>query len=245
MADIKSPNSICDLDCEGERGERGERGHRGHRGHDGRDERDGDTGPTGPTGPTGYTGPTGPTGPTGYTGPTGSTGDTGSTGPTGSTGGEGATGPSGLGSGDLLKFCGRIFPLTPDGVSRLPDSIQGSSITGTIIEGDTNYEYPIASARTFVSMAVHVLAPGDSDLPFSVPSGGLIEVQLVKNGVLVPGFIITFTQVDGALQTLSVAPPTPFAPPDTYALQVHTFGFGAPPGTAQTGFKLSATIGTI
>ena len=233
MADINFPNSICVVDCEGERGERGERGKRGHRGHDGHD---GDTGATGPTGPTGYMGPTGTTG---------STGDTGLTGPTGLTGGEGPTGPSGLGSGDLLKFCGRIFPLLPDGISRLPDSIQGSSITGTVNEGDTNYEYPIASARTFVSMAVHVLAPGNSDIPFSVPDDGLIQVQLVKNGVLVPGFIITFTSIDSAIQTLSVAPPTPFVPGDAYALQVHTFGFGFSPGAAQSGFKLSATIGTI
>ena len=255
MADTKS-KSVCEVECEGERGERGKRGKRGrrgsrgHRGDDGRDGRngrDGDTGPTGPTGGTGPTGPTGSTGPTGPTGPTGGTGGTGDTGPTGPSGGVGPTGPSGLGSGDLFKFAGRIFPLLPDRIIRLTDSVQASGITGgiTTTSGDTNYEYVIASARTFVSMAVHVLAPGDTDVPFSVPNGGLIEVQLVKNGVLVPGFIIIFTPVDGAIQTLSVAPPTPFLPGDTYALQVHTFGFGGDPGSSQVGFKLSATIGTI
>lgn len=150
------------------------------------------------------------------------------------------------GSGDLLKFSGWIFPLVPQRITRITDSIR-SAITGgvTTVSGDTNYEHVIASARTFVSMAVHVMEPEDTDVPFSVPDGGLIEVQLVKNGVLVPGFIITFTPIDGALQTLAVAPPTPFVPGDTYALQVHTFGFGADPGSFQNGFKISATIGTI
>ena len=147
----------------------------------------------------------------------------------------------------MLKFCSRIFPFNSGNVVRLPDSLFNGSISGGITtnSGDPDFEYPVSRPSTFVSMAVHVMAPGNTDVPFSVPSGGLIEVQLVKNGVLVPGFIITFTQVDGALQTLAVAPPTPFLPGDRYALQVSTFGFGPNPGTSQSGFKLSATIGVI
>jgi hypothetical protein len=215
MADIKILNPGDDDDCEDE-GKRGKRGKRGHHGHDGA---------TGPTGPTGATGPTGPTGATGATGPTGATGATGPI---------GATGTAGSGSGELLKFSSQILPLLPDATENLSDNINQSL---------DNVIYPIASPRTFVSLATRLLEVSSvGPVDFIVPIGGTVDIQLFHNGVAVPGFILSYVAGQGGTMTLPAPPPEAFVTGDEFFLQVHTTGFVLG-GTHH--FVATATIGAI
>lgn len=170
-------------------------------------------GPTGPTGPTGLagdpgvTGPTGPDstviGPTGPTGPSGLTGATGLTGSTGATGSIGATGPAG--SGGLLKFSGNC-QTSNDGpvTSFLADAGNTATLSQT-----TPVSYPIPIARSIANMAVTIS-------PDFLPNTQAV-VELLKNGVLVPGFTLTF--LAAGTQNV-VAGPVVFNPGDSLDMRV-------------------------
>lgn len=215
MADSHNRAPGCGDSCEGERGKRGHRGHRGHRGDDGRD---GDTGLTGPTGSTGFTGPTGPTGPTGSTGSTGSTGDLGPTGPTGLGGGQG-----------LLKFSGVISNVEvflADGSTDVPQVVTAAS-PGRYLD------YPIASPITCVSFATII--------NLVVPANSSVNLTVFRNGVIVPGFAVTYLPGESGVKTVA-PPPQAFAVGDTIFIRVITIGFNP---EDPNNYLAAATIGTV
>jgi hypothetical protein len=188
----------------------------------------GGTGATGNTGASGATGTTGNTGAIGGTGNTGATGVAGATGAAGATGSTGATGPS---IATLLKFSGHFT--NPSEAPFNPSFLADPGTPTTLIVAQN---YPVATTSNFQTLAVTldtVLNPGEA-----------VDVQLMKNGLLVGGFFVSFVAGEGgptAPKSVAAGPinflghPTP----DRFDLRVTSPSGGGFPFTV----GLSATIG--
>jgi hypothetical protein len=152
-------------------------------------------------------------------------GHAGSTGPTGPTGTAGLAGPQGIpgpgGSGGLLKFSG-VGQATTDtpGVAFLADL---GFATGTVLTEPPGYPMPVA--RSVRGFAAHVST--------ALVEGTTIDVGLLRNGVLVPGFVLTFV----AAGVQSVDPGTVGLAPNDI-LDVEVVGTGG-----DQSFNVAAMVG--
>jgi len=157
----------------------------------------------------------------------GKRGHRGHTGPAGETGPAGPVGPAG--SGGLLKFsgfaAGALSGLVPV-ASFLADSGAGIGVGSILLLAQG---YPEAIARSLRNLAVNIFG-------FTVPPLGSIVVELLQNGVPVPGFSVTYNTGDSGIKTV-VAGPAPYAIGDTFDLRVTTTGILA------AGVNVSATVG--
>jgi len=138
----------------------------------------------------------------GHRGHDGHDGATGPTGPTGST-----TEPTGM-----LKFSGSVAvfgQLPGPGVSYLADHGVGLGVAAVLLFPPS---YPVSVAGSLRDLAVNIFG-------FVVPQNGTILVELLQNGVPVPGFAITYAQNETGIKTL-VAGPTPYAVGSTFDLRV-------------------------
>ena len=143
---------------------------------------------------------------------------------------EGPAGPAATASGGLLKFSGEVeASVDPDDtiISFLEDWGSGAS-AGLFISLAPSY--PVAVAHNLRNMATNLLQG------FIVPLGGSIVVELLQNGVPVPGFVITYADGESGVKTV-VAGPVAFAIGDTFDLRVTTVGLAA------VSVDMSATIG--
>lgn len=147
---------------------------------------------------------------------------------TGATGATGATGPAAANNDFLLKFSGRTATNTAGTQTRyLADVGVGASVLDLV----SNPQYPIGR-----SILVSRL---DVNLPFSsVPDGSILNVNLIRNGTLVPGFQVVYGGVNPASGIQSVIPvaPTLFSPGDTLDLQTQLIG------PSQVPINVSATL---
>lgn len=178
----------------------------------------------GERGERGKRGERGERGKRGHRGERGEPGFSGATGPTGPAG-------SAVASGGLLKFAGVVAPaaeLLPV-ASFLEDFGTGLG-AGSIIS--LAPDYPVAIPRTFVNMATNLL------LGFTVPIGGSIIFELLRNGAPVPGFTITYGAGQTGIQAIAAGPVT-FAIGDTFDVRVTVSG------TITLPVNVSATIGTV
>jgi hypothetical protein len=144
---------------------------------------------------------------------------------------EGPPGPPATASGGLLKFSGNVAGAL-DVVSAdsfLADT--GIGFGGSIITVAPSY--PVAVEHNLRNMATNLLAG------FVVPDGGLIVIDLLKNGVAVPGFQITYGPGEGGLDGRKsvLAGPVTFAIGDTFDVRVTTSG------SVAVTLEMSATIG--
>lgn len=125
----------------------------------------------------------------------------------------------------LLKFSGRAQVPTSTGtvVTYLADQGVASVLSSTVAPA-----YPLARARRIRNLAVNVLTP--------LTAGSLL-VEVLKNGVLVPGFSASYggTNPASGVQVIS-AGPSSFAPGDRLDVRVSVTDFTTP-------VDLSATIG--
>ena len=145
---------------------------------------------------------------------------------------EGPPGPAGTASGGLLKFSGTVAPAVEGGlvVSFLEDYGAGVASFQGVTPVSLAPSYPIAVARNLRNMATNLL------LGFVVPDGGQIVIELLQNGVSVPGFVITYTGGETGIKSV-LAGPAAFAIGDTFDLRVSVTG-----GVVDT-VDLSATVG--
>ena len=158
-------------------------------------------------------------------------GERGKRGKRGKRGHRGEQGPAGpAGSGGLLKFSGTAAAAT-EGilpvVSYLEDFGIGLGLGAGIIT--TEPSYPVAIARELQNLATNLLT-------FVVPPGGSILIELLKNGVAVPGFAISYGAGETGIKTLT-AGPVAYAIGDTFDLRVTTAALFA------IGVDVSATVG--
>lgn len=143
----------------------------------------------------------------------------------------GPPGPPATASGGLLKFSGNVAGAL-DVVSAdsfLADEGVGFS-AGIIVVAPS---YPVAVQHNFRNMATNLLRG------FVVPDGGLIVIDLLQNGVAVPGFQITYGPGEGGLDGRKsvIAGPVTFAIGDTFDVRVTTSG------SVAVTLEMSATIG--
>ncbi len=153
--------------------------------------------------------------------------DDGKRGRRGKRGHRGKRGPT---SGGLLKFSGVAAPAGEGGsplASFLEDSSVGVSIGAIIAPSPA---YPVAVAHDFRNMATNLF------FGLVVPTGGLIVIELLRNGAAVPGFIITYGSGESGVKSV-LAGPAAFAIRDTFDIRVTTSGTIAAP------VDISATIG--
>lgn len=161
----------------------------------------------------------------GHRGHDGHDGHDGSAGPTGPTGPSAPTGAS----GGLLKFSGSpAFTVGAIIESFLADPGVGLGILPLIAAPG----YPVAIARSLRNMAVNFTSTGLQPSPLAT-----VTVELLRLGVPVPGFVITYAPGTGGIQSV-VAGPEPFAIEDTFDVRVTTSGFAG--GSV---INVSATIG--
>jgi hypothetical protein len=124
---------------------------------------------------------------------------------------DGATGPAGPSTG-LLKFSGSVAvfgQLPGPGVSYLADPGVGLGGASVLLFPPS---YPVSVAGSLRNLAVNIFG-------FVVPQNGTILVELLQNGVPVPGFAITYVQNETGIKTLA-AGPTPYAVGSTFDLRV-------------------------
>lgn len=163
----------------------------------------------------------------GHRGHRGHQGATGPTGPS-STGFTGPTGPAASSPGGLLKFSGVVAPAVEGSVvSFLADWGVGLGI-GSVIS--TAPAYPLAVQHDVRNLAVRVLG-AIVGLP-----GGTIVFELLRNGVPVPGFSITFTVGGPVGNQVVIVGPVTFFIGDRLDLQATATGITA-------AVDVSATIG--
>jgi hypothetical protein len=127
---------------------------------------------------------------------------------------DGPPGPPGFG---LLKFSGEAAVDSEGGgplASYLTDAGVGFG-TGSVL---TAPSYPVAIARSLRNLATNVLG-------FIVPQLGSILVELLQNGVPVPGFAILYGPGETGVKTV-LAGPTVFAIGSTFDLRVTTTHLG-------------------
>lgn len=77
--------------------------------------------------------------------------------------------------------------------------------------------YPIAIGRNLRNLATNLLPP------FTVPLGALIVIELLKNGIPVPGFLTTYIPGEGGVHN-AILPPEAFVISiggDTFDLRVN------------------------
>lgn len=189
---------------------------------------DGVTGPTGATGNTGADGADGPTGATGNTGADGVTGATGPTGATGSTGADGATGPTGAtGNTGADGATGPTGATGATGASVTVNSMSALNTTGQIIAvvlGGT--PVPLPNDQNLDSFTVN-----GANTIFTVPVTGtylisykisttaalLMSSEILRNGVALPGSIVSPTV---SVNEFSVTLIAPLTAGDTLGLQL-------------------------
>lgn len=137
----------------------------------------------------------------------------------------GPIGPSGLGLGGLLKFSG-VVDASVEGtiVSYLADTGVGVGDVSVITVAP---DYPVAIVRNLVNLATNVLE--------AISINGTLTIELLKNGVAVPGFVITYTGGQSGIKTVT-AGPVAFAIGDTFDLRL-TASFLA------VGVDVTATVG--
>lgn len=134
-------------------------------------------------------------------------------------------------SGGLLKFSGtaRIDPNGSSAFSFLADV----GVDATIVPLAVAPSYAVAAGRSLRNLAVNIMQ-------FVVPPGGSIIVELIdKNGNLVPGFTVTYTDASVMPIQTAVAGPAPFAIGDTFNLRIATSGLG----TQEQLLRVAATVG--
>lgn len=125
----------------------------------------------------------------------------------GKRGHRGPPGPAAAASG-LLKFSGNVNGTSPN---FLADSGIGLASNGDPLN------YPDAIARSLRNLA--------TNLPFfTVPLGGSMVIELLQNGVPVPGFVVTYAVGETGIKTVA-AGPAAFAIGDTFAVRVTSSGF--------------------
>jgi hypothetical protein len=144
----------------------------------------------------------------------------------------GPTGPAGPGSATgsgLLKFSGTADANSESTiVSYLADSGVG---VGTVPFITVAPAYPVAIARSLVNFATNVLGT------VIIPPSGSIVIELLKNGVPVPGFSISYGPLGPTSGIKTVAAgPVAFAIGDTFDVRVTTTDIAA-------GIDVSATVG--
>ena len=133
----------------------------------------------GATGATGV-GTGGATGATGVGGATGSSG--GATGATGAGGATGAQGPAGPpGAGACYKFSGLVGMSPPGGSAYLADPGIGVNVNQIL----DPVQYPMAEDTSFCALAVNLHEP--------LTGTGMIEVEVLRDGVVVPAFTIVYS----------------------------------------------------
>ena len=138
---------------------------------------------------------------------------------------DGATGPG------LLKFSGSVpaFGQLPGpGVSYLADHGVGLGAASILLFPPS---YPVSVAGSLRNLAVNIFG-------FVVPQNGTILVELLQNGIPVPGFAITYVSLETGIKTL-VAGPTPYPVGSTFDLRV-TVNVEA---TFNPTLSMSATVG--
>lgn len=171
-------------------------------------------------------------GPRGHRGEEGERGHRGHRGHDGETGPTGATGATGFAAGGLLKFSGVVAPaleLAPV-VSYLEDWGIGVGV-GAIIS--TAPRYPVAVAHNLRNMATNLLPGFVTPI---IPLGGAILIELLRNGVPVPGFSITYGPGESGVKSV-LAGPAAFAIGDTFDMRATVSG------TVAVDVDVSATVG--
>lgn len=96
----------------------------------------------------------------------------------------------------MFKFSG-VAATTTDGPADVTFLADIGYDSGTPRE-TTAVGYPLPAARTVVSMSVNI--------PSVLAGGSVVVVELLDNGVLVPGFVLTFNAT--GVQTVTPAPVT-------------------------------------
>lgn len=146
----------------------------------------------------------------------------------GERGKRGKRGPRGhIVSGGLLKFSG--IPEGNDGdvagISYLPDA-GFSAVVDPVI---TPIDYPTAVHRHLRNLAANIL-------DFVVAPNGSIKIELLQNGIPVPGFVVTYVSGSPAIQVVA-AGPVSFDVEDEFDLRVTTALLG------DQSPDISATVG--
>lgn len=156
--------------------------------------------------------------------------DCGERGERGRRGRRGPTGPAGPAAGGLLKFSAVATPSGEGGLpttSYLADTGFGFSAGPFFVAPN----YPVAVAHSLVNMATNLLQG------FVIPTGGSMVFELLRNGVPVPGFTITYGPGESGVKSV-LAGPQAYAVGDTFDIQVTTSG-----AAISAGVDVSATVG--
>jgi hypothetical protein len=128
----------------------------------------------------------------------------------GKRGHRGHRGHRGLDSGGLLKFSGVVAPAVEGAlVTYLTDFGVGLG-SGSMIT--TAPSYPVAVPHNLRNLSTNLLGA-------VVPVGGSILVELLKNGIPVPGFTITYGPGENGVKSV-VAGPVAFAIGDRFDIRV-------------------------
>ena len=94
-------------------------------------------------------------------------------------------------------------------------------------------EYPVAVAVNLINLATHIKSP------FVVPQGAIVSFDVMKNGVAVPGYSITYVPGEGSVKTL-LAGPVPYAIGERLDIRVVITGI-----SSGQGVNVSATVGVL
>jgi hypothetical protein len=157
----------------------------------------------------------------GHRGHDGHDGDTGPTGP---------TGPAGLETGGWLKFSGNAQPVAaPNG---------GPAVTFLADAGNNSppfsaFPYAVPVSRSLRNLATNLLG--------IVPANGQITIGVFRDGILIPGFVITYSANETGIKSVVIGPePLTGAPtPQTLDVRVTVSGdvFSPFPVTAMIGVE--------
>jgi hypothetical protein len=131
--------------------------------------------------------------------------------------------------GGLFKFSGTAAPSPDPDVSEVSYLADWGAGIGDGAILTTPPSYPVADPISIRSLATNVMG--------TVPEGGSVLIELLKNGVAVPAFSIGYSGTSGIL-SLSFGVPVPFAIEDTFDLRVTTQGVAGP-------ISVTATLGWI
>jgi hypothetical protein len=130
----------------------------------------------------------------------------------------------------LLKFAGLVAS-AGEGGSPASSFLADTGISFAIQSVFTAPNYPVAHAFDARNLATNILQGS------VVPVGGSIVFELLRNGVLVPGFSITYGPGEGGIKTVE-AGPAAYAIGDTFDLRATSSGL------VVDDVNVSATIGT-
>lgn len=131
----------------------------------------------------------------------------------------------------MFKWSGRVITAMAQGSSLFLDD-DGQSQSDLVINGSTPVGYPASLSGQLVNMSANLTLG-------SIPASRRLFVQLLQNGVLVPGFQIIYGGFGpGSGVAFIAAGPASFSPLDQLDLRI-TAEDGPILGT----FKLSVTVG--